>query len=327
MKNKYNVLIIGAGKIAAFYDNPNSSSVITHAHAFTRNENFNLVGFFDINTDKAIYASEIWGGKCFIALEDAFKENTIDVVTIAVPDEYHFDVLKEILNYEPKLILLEKPITKTFTEAQDIENILLKKNTKILVNYSRRFVEKYELIKEEVQTEVYGSFVTGTCYYGKGLIHNGTHAIDLIRYVLGDINKAYVKEVVFDHYIDDPSVSLELTLKTNKTINLQAIDCRNYTIFGMDLLFEKGRIRVEDSDYIKIEKFSVKENEYLNGYRNLVKCYDYYNESDTAMENAVLNIYNHLRQGERLKCTFEDGYKALEVCLNLELNNYSDKRE
>ncbi|MDP4176910.1 MAG: Gfo/Idh/MocA family oxidoreductase [Bacillota bacterium] len=318
MENKYNVLIIGAGKISAFFDKPSLSTIITHSHAFTKNNGFRLLGFLDIDCNKAKLASEIWGGQYFNSLKDAFRKNQIDVVVIAVPDEYHYNVLKEVLEYEPKIIFLEKPVTKTIKQADEILEIINRKTTEIVVNYSRRFVNEYELIKNEILTGVYGKFSTGTCYYGKGVLHNGSHAVDLIRFLLSDIKDKYVTASILDYYKDDPSVTAELILENGKKFYLQAIDCNNYTIFGMDLLFEKGRIRFEDSDYLKIEKFSVKENKIFNGYKNLVKTYDYRNENDTAIESAVKNIYNYLVIGEKLKCTFKDGYEVLKVCLELQ---------
>lgn len=318
MENKYNVLIIGAGNISAFFDNPESTSIITHAHGFTKNNGFNLIGFFDIDYDKARLASEIWGGKAFATLYDAFKENFVDVVVVAVPDEYHYIVLKEVLEYEAKLIFLEKPVTKSIEQANEVLRILDKKETKVVVNYSRRFVYEYEVIKKEILAGTYGNFITGNCYYGKGILHNGSHAIDLIRFLLGEIKDENVIEVVNDYYNDDPSITAVLNLENNKNVYLQTIDCRNYTIFGMDLLFEKGRIRFEDSDYLKIEKFEVKEEGFFSGYRNLIKSYDYKNKNDTAMQDAVENIYNYLAKDEKLKCTFQDGYEALKICLELQ---------
>ena len=34
-EKKYNVVIIGSGNIGAFYDEPGSEQILTHAHAFS----------------------------------------------------------------------------------------------------------------------------------------------------------------------------------------------------------------------------------------------------------------------------------------------------
>ena len=54
-----NVVIIGAGKIGAFFDSPDSSNILTHAHAFTANRNFRLLGFVDKDLNQAGRAAQI----------------------------------------------------------------------------------------------------------------------------------------------------------------------------------------------------------------------------------------------------------------------------
>lgn len=63
MGKSYNVLIIGAGNIGAFFDMPYSKNVLTHAHAFSKVEGFNLLGFVDVDNKKAIEAANIWNAK------------------------------------------------------------------------------------------------------------------------------------------------------------------------------------------------------------------------------------------------------------------------
>ena len=61
----YNVLIIGAGKIGAFFDQPGSENILTHAHAFSTHPGFKLLGFVDSNAGQAQKAVSIWGGEYF----------------------------------------------------------------------------------------------------------------------------------------------------------------------------------------------------------------------------------------------------------------------
>ena len=45
----YNVLIVGAGNIGAMFDTSENEEVLTHAHAFSIVEAFNLVVFIEIS--------------------------------------------------------------------------------------------------------------------------------------------------------------------------------------------------------------------------------------------------------------------------------------
>lgn len=321
MNKKYNVLIIGAGNIGAFFDTPLSKDLLTHAHAFWKLKEYNLLGFIDADYDKAKEAADIWGVKAFKDTEEAFKNNIIDIVSICVPDEFHLQIMKELLRYKIKLIFLEKPIAKTLAEGKEILSLYDGTDISVLVNYSRRFVKEFNNIKEEFIQGLYGSFICGNAYYGKGILHNGSHLIDFLIYILGDIHSSINLKSNIDFYEDDPSVTGLLRFDENATVTINNIPCDKYTIFEIDLFFERKRIRIIDSGF-DIEIYHVEASERFKGYEDLKIVSKYSTELGLALENAALNIYNHLEYGETLKCTLGDAYKSMEICHNLRENSY-----
>ena len=136
MKVKYKVLIIGAGKIGAFFDTPNSKDILTHAHAFSKHKGFDLLGFIDKDQKKAEKAAEIWGGKVFNNIEDAFKNKQIDVVCNATSTDGHYEVLREISKFPLKLVLTEKPLTENKERSGKIKKIFNEKNSIVVVAHS-----------------------------------------------------------------------------------------------------------------------------------------------------------------------------------------------
>jgi len=313
MKKQYNVLIVGAGSIGAFFDTPSSENILTHAHAFIKTEGFNLLGFFDISEKKGKEAAKLWNVNYFSTLEEVFSKNKIDVISVCVPDEYHYDILKKISNFPIKLVFAEKPLAKNLKQAKEIIKIYKEKNINCLVNYSRRFVAEFNVLKDSILKCEYGKFICGNGYYGKGIVHNGSHLIDLLRYLIGEIKDFQVINYKFDFYDDDPSVSAILNFEKGGNFVIQNIPCNNYTIFELELLFEHRRIRIVDSGF-KIEEYSVLDSKVFSGYKNLFKQKEYETELNKAMLNAVINIYNNLENDEELKCTLEDGYNDMEVC-------------
>ncbi|MBP2033805.1 putative dehydrogenase [Clostridium algifaecis] len=316
MEKQFNVLIVGAGNIGAFFDRPSSQNILTHAHAFSKMEGFNLLGFVDVSKEKGMKASKLWGVKYFSSIEEAFNKDKIDVVSVCVPDEYHYSVLKKLSNFPLKLVFAEKPLAKNVKEAEEIIKTYKDKNIKCLINYSRRFVPEFEILKDKVASGEYGKFICGSGYYGKGTLHNGSHLIDFLRYTIGEINDFNSIDYNFDFYKDDPSVSAILHFKNGGNFVMQNVPCDNYTIFEFELLFQNKRIRIIDSGF-KIEEYDVIDSKTFNGYKNLSKEKEYKTELNMAMLNAVKNIYNNLVYNENLKCTLEDGYKAMKVCEGL----------
>ncbi len=316
MGDIYNVLIIGAGGIGAFNDFPNDERVVTHAHAFSMIKGFNLLGFIDVDESKAKKAAKVWGGRSFKNLKEAFNSFRVDVVSVPVPDEHHYYMLKQISRFPLKLIFAEKPITKFVCEAEEIISIYQKKNIPIAVNYSRRFVPEFEKIKSEISSGLYGEYLTGTGYYGKGVLHMGTHLVDFLNYLLGKTEDAKVIGGGYDFYGDDPSVSSILHLRDKKPFFLQVVDCNFHTMFELDFVFEKKRVRIVDFG-MKIEMYDVLENKIFKGHRNTVKVDEIKTSSDKFMYYAAENIYQHLSIGIQLKSTDTNAYEALKICSEL----------
>lgn len=310
------MLIIGAGNIGAFNDYPNSENILTHAHAFTLHKGFNLIGFVDKDIEKAKKAASIWSTSYFNTIEVAFKKFKIDVVCVAVPDDVHYPILMEILNYPLKFVYIEKPITKTLPEA----NIIIKKYTSekipTAVNYSRRYVPEFLNIKSKILNGDYGNFLGGVGYYTKGLIHNGSHLLDLLRFLIGNVIEANPIQKEYDFYQDDPSISAVLNFGENKFFFIKALDFRIYDIFEIDLLFEKKRLRLIDSGN-KIEEYCVMNNPVLKRYQTLVKILEYKTLLNKAIYHAAQNIYDFLVDGKKIYCTLKDGYDVLKLCQEL----------
>jgi len=308
----FSVLIVGAGKIGAFFDTPQSGHVLTHAHAFTAHTGFQLAGFVDSNLDQAKKAASVWGGEAFGSLSDAFSRQAVDVVVVATPDELHYPILKEVAVHLPKIVFAEKPLTSTLTEADEISALYLDKGISLAVNYSRRFVPEIKALRGEIAAGIYGKYLTGSGYYGKGTLHNGSHMIDLVRYLVNNIKETNTISNNKDFYETDPSCSAALTLADETLFYMQTVDCRCYTVFELDLFFERCRIRITDAGF-KIETQKVCNSSRFIGYHNLEIANIIDTQLDNALFAATCNIHDHLALGIPLLCDGEDGQRAIAV--------------
>lgn len=299
----YNALIIGSGKIASGYDSPQESCILTHAHAYSKHDKFNLLGFYDVDFEKAQIEAQKWGVKAFLELEEG---NDVDVISICSPDDFHLSSIKEALKLNPKLIFLEKPLSDNLDEAKEILEI--SKNVPILVNYSRRFVPEFQELAQNIKNGRFSDYMLGTGYYGKGFIHNGSHMTNLFELLIGKIDKVDILEEFEDFYPNDKTKMAILTINKKK-FTMEGIDCRDYTIFEIDLWFKKGRIRILESGQ-KIELYLPKESEKYAGYINLELSATINTSLNFAMLNAVDNIYQYLENNEPLKSNVQQAFEA-----------------
>lgn len=320
----YQVLIVGAGQIGAFYDAPGSPNILTHAHAFSVADGFQLVGFVDVDAKKGQEAATRWDTQYFKTLEEAFASSRIDVVCVAVPDAYHYQTLQELLNYPLKLVFAEKPFCGDVEKAQEILRLYELRNVAIQVNYSRRFVPEFQVLAQQIQSGEFGECLGGTGLYGKGFIHNGSHMVNLLQFLFGngDIQPGTVFGRLDDFGPSDPSLSLQLALPpvvpalsplACPQFTLQAVDSRSINLFEFDLLFEKKRIRMLKNGFL-MYYFDTAENETFAGYRNYIVQKTIDTGLGKAFAFAVENIRQHLdHSAVPLVSTAESAIATLDV--------------
>jgi hypothetical protein len=175
MNKKYSALIIGCGaQGAGVGQEKNPDKIINFAHALTEHDGFNLLGFKDSNMDKAADASILWKTDYWSTYAGLLES---DIAIVTTPDETHYEILKQLVEYPLKLVIVEKPICENIEQAREIVELYKAKGIPLMVNYTRRFLPYYDHLKE------YGKPLFGFCQFSRGWLHTATHAIDFFNMV------------------------------------------------------------------------------------------------------------------------------------------------
>jgi predicted dehydrogenase len=324
------VLLIGAGQIAAFADTPTSTHTLSHAHAIVENPDLSLAGFIDPNLKKAQEAVQQWGGQAFRNLLEAITLTQPAVIVIATPDESHYPLLKQIVGLKKiieslKLVIVEKPITLHSSEAQEIIELYAKHDLPLLVNYSRRFLPALQQVRQQILSADFGPLLAGNAYYGKGLLHIGSHMLDCVQFLTGDIQSAFGMSAITDFNSDDPSISGFIRLASGAQISLHAIDCQAYTHFELDMLFERKRIRLLDFA-TQLEEAELQESLIFKGHRHLVTI----GIQPTDLANSMTYLYTavtkFLQDGHPFPITSQEACKTIAICERLRDNLQTQKQ-
>lgn len=313
MTKSYNALIIGAGNIGCGYDNPGDKNILSHAHAYKSNKNFNLFGIVDISEEKGKAAAKKWETDFFPSISEAFENHKIDVVSVCVPTGFHYSVLIELLNYKFSLVFAEKPFTESPAEAIDIFEKYKNKSVPVIVNYSRRFVKEFDYLKKEIEKGAYGKLETATGIYGKGINNNGSHMMDFLIYLFDDIKAYKTLNTTIDYKETDPTISAILKIKNESDFYLQTVSCKNFTIFEIDLIFEKQRVRILNSGFV-IEFSEVKSNKLYPGYKSLEILKQSETSLNTALYSATENIIEVINSTEANRSSILNAVKVQELC-------------
>lgn len=326
--NIYKVAIIGAGSIGALkkdnIDYLGGPNILTHSNAVCSHPRTELVAFVDTDTKKAPFACEKWDVKAMYPnIEPMMIEGKPDIIVIATPTDTHYEILSETLNYQPQLIIAEKPFCLSFTEANGIIHQQKEKakdgrrRIPIMVDYIRRFAKGYQEVKKQFDSGKFGKAQNARVLYGRGLKHEGCHAVDILRYffgecIAGDISHAYS---INDRDENDLTFEVTFAFENCTSVVFQPCDGRLYGIFEIDICFENCRIRFIDNGlYYEMYPIS-EENEW--GHKSLnYRLTDVIRREtglNIALYNLIDNAVNFLDGKEQLLCTEEDAIAVHEI--------------
>ncbi len=88
-----------------------------HVKHYKKIENSNLVGIFDVDSNRSKEIGEKYNIRAFKNVEDLL--NKVDGVSIVTPTPNHFETAKLCINHK-KHVFIEKPITVTLKEADEL---------------------------------------------------------------------------------------------------------------------------------------------------------------------------------------------------------------
>ena len=243
----FNVLIIGLGQIGMGYDLAldHKYHVYSHSAAFNQHKGFSIVGGVDLDNKLAKTFENKYDSKFYSNTQVALQQSNPDIVVIAVTTDLHNQVLKDIVKHsKPKVILCEKPLSYDTEEALSMQKLCNAYNIQLFVNYMRNSSPDAIEIKNKIENGTYFGHFKGVVWYSKGLIHNGSHFVNLLTYWLGPIKESQCIDK--GNLIDDQDIEPDFSLTFEKgNITFLSAKEENYSHYAIELNFENGRLRYE----------------------------------------------------------------------------------
>jgi len=148
MKNTpvINTAIIGFGLSGKVFHAP-----FLHCHS-----GFNMLKVLERNHQ---YSKEIYPYVEVVKdYQEAINDPNIDLIVICTPNIYHYKLVKEAL-YAGKHVVIEKPITTTSKEAEDLIEITEKVNKQLFVYHNRRWDGDFMSIENLILNNTLGNIV------------------------------------------------------------------------------------------------------------------------------------------------------------------------
>jgi predicted dehydrogenase len=182
-----------------------------HLPAIAKLEDVEITAFCDIIADRAKKANQDYAGgkgKVFTDYHELLKED-LDAVFVLTPNNKHAEVSIKALE-AGKNVLCEKPMAKTYAEAQAMIKARDKSGKLLTIGYQNRYRPDSLYLKAECEAgglgDIYfakatalrrravptwGVFLDGEKQGGGPLIDIGTHALDLTLFMMNNYEPAY----------------------------------------------------------------------------------------------------------------------------------------
>jgi len=313
---KLRVGVVGAGYLGRF-----------HAEKYARMDDVELIGVVDINKSQAEDVAERFNTKAYSHHQYLFGK--VDAVSIVVPTPAHFSIAKDFLENNID-VLIEKPMSETTEEADELICFSKSKNLIIQVGHLERFnpavVALQDIIKKPMFIESHRlSIYKDRCTDVSVVLDLMIHDIDIIlNFVRSEITGIHAAGIpVISGQVDIANARLEFKSGCIANVTASRISTKNERKIR---LFQKNA-------YISVDFANqgitfIKQNDNIEG--GLIPGMEIkqlsFDKGD-ALEDELKSFVKAVRRREAPEVTGQMGRDALKIALSImkQINDTSSR--
>ncbi|HEX2740739.1 MAG TPA: Gfo/Idh/MocA family oxidoreductase [Rubrobacter sp.] len=188
-----------------------------HLNAYAAIPEVEVVGVADARIESAEAGAAIVGARPYGSYEELVAAEDVEVVDVCLPTVFHRDIAVRAAA-EGRHVILEKPISRTIEDAQEILDAFSGEGPRLFVGHVVRFFPEYVGIKEKIESGDLGTVgVVRTSrrspllfgwndWYADWRISGGVlldlviHDFDFLRWALGEVERVYARGVLGHEY-------------------------------------------------------------------------------------------------------------------------------
>ncbi len=327
----YTAALVGCGRIGYSLGlDTKREQPASHTMALNANSRIKLIAGCDTDLE----ALDVWHKanartSVYQTSRELYKWQKPDIITIAVNEDSHKSEAIAAICAHPKLVILEKPVALNSDEAGEIKSASAKNKVPVLINHERRFAEDYKLAKKYISEigqiqSVYGLLSSSMCVYNPeeestgaySLIHDGTHLVDAVLYLLDESDKFdFGKPVLTGVFRDEKNcvrqLSAHFSTKSCPEITFSISGRSRYFGFEIQINGTEGRICI-GNNYFKMYRRET--SPLYSGFYSLLSDGNVKPPAKTLyFANMVQNAVDFLDGKTCLKSDINTGLQALKV--------------
>ena len=319
---KYKAAIIGTGRIGYLLQKDKKrEQPASHSLALSKNKRINLIAGCDTNKERLrLWHKDYPKANIYNNYLELLEKERPDIVVIAVDEISHCEITLKVIDYNPKTIVLEKPVAPNLKDALKIKRAAEFKKASILVNHERRYSKDYIKLRELLKNHNIGkidsinaSLCSGMKVWRKKseadgsclLIHDGTHLLDIIHYLFGfNLNDPIIDNFVINKKNEILSLFLHYIIKKDKILNLEFNGQKSYFGFELDIKGRHGRIMIGNG-YFQV--FNSTSSPYYAKFKSLLKDKKIKRPKKTCyFSNVVQNCVDFLDGNSKINGNFRE---------------------
>jgi predicted dehydrogenase len=189
----YRAAVIGLGRMGSTFDDEIDQGgtlflPYCHAPSYAAHERVELVAGADPHTEQRTIFAERWGlaaNRVYADHKEMLAVEQPDIVSICTTARVRHSILLDTAAAGVRAIWAEKPLALTLAEADDIVAVCKQQGVSVALNCARRWTPAFAETRRRIDAGEFGQVLQVTAYASCGLSHNGSHAIDIIRYLAG----------------------------------------------------------------------------------------------------------------------------------------------
>ena len=141
LKKRLTIGVLGAGHLGKI-----------HLRLLNESKRYELIGFYDPDEKASKDLAESAGYTYFSSQQVLL--DACEVIDIVTPTLHHYELAKECIN-QGKHIFIEKPITHTVQEAEELVDLAIAKGVKGQVGHVERFNPAFKAVKDNLGTPMF----------------------------------------------------------------------------------------------------------------------------------------------------------------------------
>jgi len=249
----YRAAVIGLGRMGSTFDDEiaqGGSLFLPYCHAPTYHASprTDLVAGADVHPEQREIFGQRWGPSPDHLYEDyreMLEKEDLDIVSVCTTARHRARIVQDCARAGAKAVWAEKPLALTLAEADGMVQVCREQGTALAVNCARRWNPFFGKTREMIESGELGDLLQVTGYGQCRLSHNGSHLIDVIRYLAGG-----QVEWVFGEMESDEAAQGENDLMGNGYLAfdsgvrsyLRSLPC-GVTSWEIDVIGTEGRVR------------------------------------------------------------------------------------